>query len=77
MRLGRRFLGRIIDVEAQHRHGVIFVTTALWASRRVAGSAFGSPYESLMVMVAQIVGDRAGRRQVAMMDEWYTLEHPD
>ena len=43
-------LGRIIDIEPKHRHGVIFVTTALWASRRVAGSAFGTPWESMMVI---------------------------
>ena len=73
----RRLLGRIIDIEPQHRHGVIFVTTALWASRRIPGSAFGSPYESMLVMGAQIVGDRLGRRQVTMLDEWYALEHEE
>lgn len=73
----RRLLGRIIDIEPQHRHGVIFVTTALWASRRIPGSAFGSPYESMLVLVAQMLGDRLGWRQVAMLDEWYALEHAD
>ena len=75
--MAHSLLGRIIDIEPKHRHGVIFVTTALWASRRVAGSAFGSPWESMMVMAAQIVGDRLGRRQVSMLDEWYALEHAD